>query len=436
MKKILIALSVVLAIGGVVAGLYIKSDYSFSFIETYKKNFSDNILNLKIKYEMRKAEKEEQKKQEELIAEAIPEEEITKEPPKEEVVFEDVTKSEPEVEAVKINYTDLTKKFVPTGEPIALDTAASARFENYMDGMLCVVENSIVMYHKNGKVLWSVPIQISNPILRVRGEYILLLEQNGKKIALYNGKKQQFMTETKENILTGNLSSNGDCAIITEKTYYKGAVEVYNKSGLEIYSRSFGKDSALSVAISDARRLCVSLLSMEKGVSSKIVFLDLNKTKEDVVVNYEDCIIFDLDFVGTNLHAFADNQLLGLNNNGRQLWRRDFSSKTLNGYCEDDSGTRLMLFDTNNSAEISIISASGREKQKITEDIVPDFCDIADNYVLYNGGRSLYLTKSNGTPLAKYVATRDMKKAYFIDSDNILVVYNQSIEFLKIKEGE
>ena len=95
-----------------------------------------------------------------------------------------------------------------------------------------------------------------------------------------------------------------------------------------------------------------------------------------------------------------------------------------------------MLFDTNNSAELSIISASGREKQKITEDIVPDFCDIADNYVLYNGGRSLYLTKSNGTPLAKYVATRDMKKAYFIDSDNILVVYNQSIEFLKIKEGE
>ena len=436
MKKVLIALSVVLAIGAVVAGLYIYSGYSFEFIETYKKNFSDNILNLKIKYEMRKAEKEEEKKQEELIAETMPEEATPEEAPIEEDIFEEELESEPEVEAVKINYKDLTKKFVPTGEPIALDTASSARFENYMGGILCVVENSIVMYNKNGKVLWSVPIQISNPILKVDGEYILLMEQNGKKIALYNGKKQQFMTETKENILTGNLSSNGDCAIITEKTYYKGAVEVYNKSGLEIYSRSFGKNSALSVAISDARRLCVSLLSMEGGVSSQIVFLDLNKTKEDVTVNYDDCIIFDLDFVGTNLHAFADNQLLVLNNNGRQLWRRDFSSKTLNGYYDDGNSTRLMLFDTNNSAELSIITASGREKQKITEDIVPDFCDIANNYVLYNGGRSLYLTKSNGTPLAKYVATRDMKKAYFIDSDNILVVYNQSIEFLRIENGE
>ncbi len=430
MKKNLIALSVVLAIGAVVAGLYISSDYSFSFIETYKKNFSDNILNLKIKYELRKDKKEEEKKLEE-----IEQENMVAEEPVEPVIEENV-ESKPEIEPTKINYIDLTQKFVPTGEPIALNAAAYARFENYMGGILCVVENSVVLYNKKGEILWSVPIQISNPILKVEGEYILLLEQNGNKVSLYNGKKQQFLVETKEKILTGNLSSNGDCAILTEKMYYKGAVEVYNKSGLEIYSRSFGKNSVISVAISDARRLCVSLLSTENGVSSQIVFLDLNKTEEDVAVNYEDSVIFDLDFVGTNLHAFADNQLVALNNNGRLVWKRDFSSKTLNKYYDDGNSTRLMLFDSNNSAELSIITSSGREKQKITEEIVPDFCDIYEDYILYNGGRSLYLTKSNGTPLAKYVASRDMKKAYFIDSDNILVVYNQSIEFLHIEKGE
>ena len=59
---------------------------------------------------------------------------------------------------------------------------------------------------------------------------------------------------------------------------------------------------------------------------------------------------------------------------------------------------------------------------------------MCDKYVLYNGGRSLYLTKTDGEPLAKYVATRDMKNAYFIDSENILVVYNSSIEFLKLEK--
>ena len=106
MKKILIALSVVLAIGAVVAGLYIHSDYSFAFIDTYKKNFSDNILNLKIQYEMRKAQKEEEKKQEELIAETLPEENAPQEELTEDDIFEEELESEPEVEPVKINYTD------------------------------------------------------------------------------------------------------------------------------------------------------------------------------------------------------------------------------------------------------------------------------------------------------------------------------------------
>ncbi len=437
MKKVLIALSIVLAVGAIVAGLYISSDYSFSFIETYKKNFSDNLLNLKIKYEMKKAQKEEQEllaQEQELLNSE--EEVITEEIPTEEPVVDEKTESKPDVEPTRISYTELPKKFVTTGEPIALNAAESARFENYMGNILCVVENSIVLYNKKSKILWSVPIQISNPVLKVEGEYILLMEQNGKRVALYKGKKQQFQIETKEKIMTGNLSSKGDCAILTEKMYYKGAVEVYNKSGLEIYSRSFGKNSAISVAISDARRLCVSLLSTQNRVSSQIVFLDLDKTKEDVTVSYDDSVIFDLDFVGNNLHAFADNQLIALNNNGRELWRRDYSDKTLNLYCDDGENTRLMLFDSNNSAEISVINTSGREKRKITEDIVPDFCDISNGYILYNGGRSLYLTKSNGTPLAKYVASRDMKKAYFIDTDNILVVYSQSIEFLHIENGE
>ena len=418
-KKILIALSVVVVIAAIISGLYIYSGYSFSFIETYKKNFSDNIMNLKIQYEMRK----EQKKTEEA---QNPSEEQSEE------IF-DIPEQE-EVDSVTINYTDLPQKFVPTAEPIALKTAPNARFENYAGGMLCVDESSTVLYNKEGKVEWSIPVQMSSPVLKVSGSYILLFEQNGKKVLLYDGKKQLFQIETDEKILTGNLSSNGDCAIITEKVYYKGAVIVFNKSGQEIYSRSFGKNSALSVAISDSRRLCVSLLATGEKISSQIVFLDINKTNEDVTVNYDDLIIFALDFAGNTLHAFAANHLLALNDSGKQLWNYDYSQKTLNYYADDGSDIRLMLFNTNNSAELCVVTAGGKEKQKIKEDILPDFCDISDGLILYNGGRSLYLTRSNGTPLAKYAASRDMKNAYFINSDNILVVYNSSIEFLKIEK--
>lgn len=427
MKKLLIAVSVVALLAAGVFGLYVHSDYSFSFIETYKKNFSDNILNLKIRYELKKAQKEE-----EIVMVEEPEEAINKE----EIVASEEPEEEFKKESIKINYTDLVKEFVTTGEPIALNGAQSARFENYMGGMLCVVENSIIYYNKNAKAEWNISIQMSNPVLKVKGSYYLLFEQNGTKVALFSAKRKLFLIETKEKILTGDLSSTGDCAILTEKKYYKGAVEVLNKSGLEIYSRSFGKNSAMAVAISNSRRLCVSLLSMEDGVSSKIMFLDLNKKEEDLTVSYDNSVIFDLEFAGNVLHAFADDRLVGINDNGKQIWKYDYKEKTLSKYANDGSNIRLMLFDANNSAELSVVTASGKEKQRISEDIAPDFCDISDGYILYNGGRSLYLTKSNGTPLAKFVASRDMKKAYFIDSDNILVVYSSSIEFLHIEKGE
>ena len=427
MKKLLIALSVVAVLSAGVFGLYVHSDYSFSFIETYKKNFSDNILNLKIKYELKKAQREEGIEAEELPEDVGNSEEIT-----EPVESFDVDENE----SIKISYSDLVKEFVTTGEPIALNGAQSARFENYMNGMLCVVENSVICYNKNAKAEWSVSIQMSNPVLKVNGSYYLLFEQNGTKVALFNGKKQLFLIETKEKILTGSLSSNGDCAILTEKMYYKGAVEVYNKAGLEIYSRSFGRDSAMAVAISNSRRLCVSLLSMDDGVSSKIMFLDLNKKEENLTVSYNNSIIFDLEFAGSVLHAFADDKLVGINDNGKEIWKYEYKEKTLSKYANDGSNIRLMLFDANKSAELAVVTASGKEKQRISEDIAPDFCDINNGYILYNGGRSLYLSKSNGTPLAKFVASRDMKKAYFIDSDNILVVYSSSIEFLHIEKGE
>ena len=176
------------------------------------------------------------------------------------------------------------------------------------------------------------------------------------------------------------------------------------------------------------------MLSNENKVTSQIVFLNVDKTEEDATLNYDDSVIFDLDFVGNTLYAFADNALISITNNGKQNWKYEYSDKTLHKYSDNSSNSRLMLFDASNSAELCIVTNSGKEKQKIKEDIVPDFCDMCDKYVLYNGGRSLYLTKTDGEPLAKYVATRDMKNAYFIDSENILVVYNSSIEFLKLEK--
>ena len=338
-----IAISIVGAILAAVLILYISSGYNFKFIDSYKKNFVQNFENIKSYFATQNTDTPVQ--QPETNTDTDNEKEIQSS------------------DVVTINYTDLTKKFVQITEPMALNAASTARFEPYSGGVLCVIENSVVLYNKSGEVEWSIPIQLSSPVLKVKGPYILLFEQHGKKVSLYEGDKQLFQVETSEKILTGNISANGDCALITEKTHYKGAVLVYNKSGQEIFSRSFGKNSALAVAISDSRRLCVSLLSNENKVTSQIVFLNVDKTEEDATLNYDDSVIFDLDFVGNTLYAFADNALISITNNGKQNWKYEYSDKTLHKYSDNSSNSRLMLFDASNSAELCIVTNSGKEKQ-------------------------------------------------------------------------
>lgn len=327
---------------------------------------------------------------------------------------------------------NLSQNFELSRDPIALNDASNSRYARYDKGILVVNDNLMTLYSNSGKTMWSVPIQISEPILKVSGNKILIAEENGKKFELYSGKKSLYKKEIENNIINANLSSDGDVTLVTEMDYYKGSVSVYNKSGEEIFLRNFGSDSVLVSAISKQRKLAVSLLSVNERVNSKIVFLDINKTDDGTSKVYENTLVYDLDFSGETLFAYCDDKILALNKNGKEKWREEFGEKNLYYYNKDTSNNRLLLLDNSNEGEFILFNTSGISK-KMKTDIIPVFCDVNSNKIIYNDERNIYLSKTNGDHLAKYTASRDIYKVFFIDSKNVLVVYNSSIEFLKIK---
>ncbi len=428
MKKLIITLIIIVAVIGLVAGgaaIYIHSGYHNEYIDNYISNFKDNIFNLRLKYELKKAEKEEN--------------EAAQSPLPDEVQADDTdTQNEETItgSVKQINENELPQVFQLSCDPIALKGAANAKYERYRNGILCVDESSIIFFNNKGEKKWSVAIQISNPILKVADSYILLMEQGGKKICVFNNEKIVYEVQTSENILTGNISTNGECVAVTEKKYYKGAVSVYNRSGEEIYSRSFGSENVIAAALSDSRKLAVSLFNVTNQPISKITFLDVSKTETDVEQTYENTIVYDLDFSKSTLYAYADDKMIAFNENGRELWVNNFENKTLKRYRKDSGDVRLLLFDNNNNAELAIMNSSGKERQKINTDIIPDFCDICDGYILFNNERNLFLTRMNGEYLAKYTPSRDIHMVYFIDSENILIVYNSSMEFLHTEKNK
>ena len=192
----------------------------------------------------------------------------------------------------------------------------------------------------------------------------------------------------------------------------------------------------MCAALSDSRKLAVSLLSANGQANSKVAFFDINKSGEDCAIIYENTVIYDMEFYSGNLIAYADDKLISLKTNASESWVYPYKDRILNHMQKDSKDIRLLMFDNQNNAELSVISLSGREQQKISTEVIPDFGDICSGYILYCDERNLYLSRTDGTLLAKYSASRDIHKAYFLDTDNILVVYNSSIEFLHTEKGE
>lgn len=415
----------------VIAFAFFSGDTGSEFLTNYGTNFKNNVnsiikkMNISIPESWQEFLDDVPQKQEQPLTEY---DKLKQEYDKQKQEEEEKIDKQTELDNSEYNSTNIPH----TGENIALQNASSSRYARFNGGVLCASETNLSLYSENGTKKWSVPIQISSPVLKVSGNFILLFEKNGKKFSAYNGSKNIYSKTLDGTIKTASISSSGDAAIVFDRGNYKGSVCVYNKSGDEVYLWNSGKYGILDADISSSRRLAVSLLDSSQTLSSKIYFFDIDKSDIDASLTLEDSIAFDIAFDGDTLNAFSDNKIVGISSNAKVKWSYDAQNKNITKYSMTSGGTKAAVFDNNNASEITIISAGGAEKSLIPSKVLPDFVDISDNRLLYNDGRTLIFTDLSGNVLSKYTASRDIKKAYIINSDNIFIVYNSSIEFLNV----
>lgn len=320
-----------------------------------------------------------------------------------------------------------------TGKNIAFEYASTGRFSRYNGGIVSVTETELAHYSKTGEKKWSMPVQISSPVLAVADKYILIFEKDGNKISVYDGEKNIFSKTLEGKIKTASVSSGGDIVVVFEREGYKGSVMVYNKSGDEVYLWNSGKYGILDADISQTRKLAVSLLNTEGTVSSKIYFFDISKSGVSSSADVENSIAFDIVFRGEILNVFADDRILGLSVKGDIKWNYEAYSKNIVKYAVAEDGAKIVVYDKNNASEVTLISSGGAEKINIQTDVLPDIVDISNDRILYNDGRTLVITSFAGDVLARYTCSRDIKQAYIIEQNNIFIVYGSSVEFLDVK---
>lgn len=333
--------------------------------------------------------------------------------------------------------TKEVEKASPRDElPIALDAAENARYADYGGIMLCVNETRYRAFDSSGKLLWDNIIQMQAPSVTVKGSYILINETGAKKLSLYKGKKLLFSSKTEGNIITADLSANGDIVAVTEKDYYKGQVVVFNKSGKVIFVWDSGSYNILDAAISDSRHVSISLLNTDSGADSFITCFGVDGKTIYKTENFKDSIIFDLEYSGDRLNSISDSQCIGIGKKGKILWNYSYQGKILKNYDIAANGSKLLLFENNGTGEIIVLSAGGRAYNPIKTEAMPDTVSIKSDYIAYNSGRDVIITNFKGKKFLRTSCDSNIQQLFATDPKHTFCVYSQSVQFKKLSKQE
>lgn len=449
-KKVISILLVLIALSAACFYAYYASGNSFSYFENYADNFKRNVNAIVQHFDISLPEKIEDF----LTATPVPTEDpeiaaiLGGQIPPDTGALEDGASGSGNEEGVPSSLSPGTstqpppspvptpkpeKSALVSSVPVALENAGTSEYARYKGKILCATQTDLTAYDHSGNVSWRVNIHAGTPILRTAGSYILIAEKGGKRVELYNGKKRVFSLDSADEIEIASVSSRGDVVLVTKKLYYKGSVIVYNKKGEEVYRWNSGTYNILDASVSpSSRRLAVSLLNTDNGADSRLLLFKLDQADSYKSLDIEKAIAYDIEFYQETLNVYTDAKIMGITTSGNISWTYDFEGKTLNHYAAEPSGNKLCIFDNNNAAEAVALSAGGRVRSTVKSDVLPDFADAHSGCIAYNNSRNLIFSSRSGRTQATYTCPRDIQKAYIFDSSHVLLVYNSSLEFVKL----
>ena len=316
--------------------------------------------------------------------------------------------------------------------PTAFPVAENTLFKRYNGDIVCANATLYALYTDDANLSWSVGIQMQEPILAVKGDYVLISETGSKKISLFKGKKLVYTVETEGNIYTADLSEKGDVIAVTEKEYYKGQVVVFNKSGNRIFVWDSGSYSILDAAISKSRKVGISLLTTDEGAGSIIQIFDVNGNELCKTDTFKNTVFFNTDFDGDNLALLSESSYICMNTKGEIKWKYDFGGRKIMKSSRDEDGNCAILFDNKGTGEIVAITAKGEAYPPIKTKIMPDAIDINSKAVAYNNGRTAIMTSYDGEKVLTAECSSDIRRLYIIGQDRVFCVYSTAVQEKKL----
>ncbi len=338
----------------------------------------------------------------------------------------------------------VTEPSVPTPEPtyqpigaqlmiLPFEEASSSSYSVYNDGIAAAKPNKFIYMDSEGNTVWEVVSPINEPVIKTSGDYALIAEKNGTKFCLYVKDKPVYTAEAEGNIISASISASGEAALVVEKAYYGGSVEIYNRSGERIFAWNSGSGSVMSAAISPrSRTVAAAVMNTSEQVKSSVLLFDINQSESYARYDADNCAIFSVEFIGEDLHVTGDNRVLCMNTKGKVEWTAEYSEGELCRMAKDEQGDTAVLLELSNAPQFCYYSAKGRQLYSYTPDQLADYLALSEEIIIFNNGRDILMYDFGSGDIRSYTAAMDVYGLYIMGDSHCAIIYSNSIEFIEL----
>lgn len=314
------------------------------------------------------------------------------------------------------------------------------------DKYICVFrKKSLEFYNKVGTKVEQIELDINKAEFSTAGRYMAICEENGQKFYLICGKEKLFEKEIEGNITQINVSKSGYVSIVFTNTSYKSIVDIYDRSGEEVFRTNLVASRVVDVSISqDSKYLAIAEVDLSGILISsriQIVSMELAQTNtaEAIIYKYEaptDKLILNIEYQEQNKLICMYNDSIDVFKENTSTTLEKFDNRKL-AFMTIELSNRIALIEEVATGEytadtnVRIINPeTSKEKLYITKDVAKSI-ETSENKIAINFGTELHIIDKNGILLKKYISETEINDIVMTDG-LVGVVYRDKIQIINL----
>lgn len=309
---------------------------------------------------------------------------------------------------------------------------------------ICVfAKNELKYYDSSSNNVNTLNIEISNPIMKSNGKYLLIAEENGKTIYLIRDTNIVWKNEIEGTISNINVNENGYVSIVVSNNTYKSIIYTYNLDGVELFKNYRSATLVVGTDISKDNKYLtfgeidysgiktkskINVVSMERAITDSN-----NSTEKEYEAEQGKTII--------NLKFASNNNVVVMYNDSIIKYLEDSVEEILSInediiFAEIGLKDNVVSFEKESSGKFSFkYKVKIKDEKSLTESIyvlssgVPKKVIVNENIIAMNFGTEVKIINSKGWLIKEYKSTKQIKDI-ILGKSIAGIIYKDRIEII------